>query len=599
MSTLAKKVEVLLALVNRVSGPASQIVGSLNKLTGAAAKAKLAVTALGETKGIQRLGAGLGGIVGQIGALTAPILALGGGAGLAGILGAVKATSDYADAMATAAEIAGVGVEQFQLMNYVAEQANVSTETLSKAFLVLNKNIAQGRSGNAKSLEMFAAMGISADELKSLSPEDVMKRLADSFEKIENPSLRSAAAMALLGKAGAQLLPMFKGGSKAMAEGEDKAKRLGLALGDPQIEAVKDFGDNVSTLMQAIQGLARAIAVQVIPHLEPLVQRMTDWIGANRQLVASRAGEFVQRFAAWLQRVDFDAVLAGIDGFLRGIGQVVDWIGGWNRALVILALSMTGLLGPLISIVAGIAGFGMTLRRLSPQLFGFGKGVGRIVLTVGVLAAKLTGGLGRAVAGLIPLLLRLIPTFLSVGAAILATPIGWIIAGIVALGAAVYLIYDNWSALGEFFTGLWDGIKTLFGGLVDWFADIGGRIIGAMWRGMKAAFVAVVDWLKNSIKFVAELITWRVRAMADMATNIVTGGGVNPIASVGSTAPTAFGGNGMASLLPSASGGRTQIGGEMVVRFENPPPGMTVEKSTSDTPGLTFRPDLGPAWGIA
>lgn len=555
MSTLAKKVEVLLALVNRVTGPANQIMGSLNKLTGATARAKMAIAALGETKGFQRLKAGIGGIAGQISGLAAPILALGGGAGLAGILGAVKATSDYADAMATAAEIAGVGAEQFQLMNYVAEQANVSTEDLSKSFLFLNKNIAAGRSGGKKQIEMFEAMGISVGELKSLSPEQVMKRLADSFEKIENPSLRSAAAMAFFGKAGASLLPALKGGSKAMEEGEQKAKRLGLALSDLDTDVVKDFGDNVGTLMKALEGVRNAIAVKVIPIIDPLVTRLTEWIAANRVLIATRVGDFVQRFAAWIERINFDRVLSGIESFMSGVQRLVDLVGGWGNAMAVLALSVTGLLGPLVQLTTG---------------------------------------------------------FLSMGAGLIALlgPIGIAIAVIAGLALAAYLIIDNWSSIGPFIKRLWGGIVDFLGGLVGTMIDIGGAIIGGLWRGMKAVFGTLLDWLKSSIRFVAELISWPMRALADFATNIVTGGGVNPMASLRNTAPEALGGNGFAgsqgaaqpsapaSLLPPG-GGRTQIGGEMVVRFENQPPGMVVEKATTDTPGLTFRPDLGPAFGLA
>ncbi|WP_395829787.1 hypothetical protein [Elstera sp.] len=609
-ANISAAIKILLTAVDRATAPIRRVQQSLSGITAAAAKARLALAALASTKGLDKLKAGLGGVLGslrgitgQVAGLAAPAAALFGGASIAGILGAVKATSDYADAMATAAEIAGVGAEQFQLLNYVAEQANVSTEDLSTSFKFLNKNIAQARSGNKKAIEMFEAMGVSAADLKNLSPEEVMKRLADGFEKIENPSLRTAAAMALLGKNGAAMLPAFAGGSKAMAEMEAKAKRLGLALSDAQIALVKDFGDNVSTLMQSIQGLARSIAVKVIPYLEPLVLRLTEWIAANRELIATKAGEFVERLAGWLQQIDFDAVLQGITEFVQGIQQVVDFLGGWGNALTLLALGMTGLLGPMVSVVGGTTQFALSLTRLLPGLAAATGGFARFGLRVAALAVGIGGRLALALAGLVPALGALIPPILSVGAALLATPIGWILAAIAALAAAVYLIIDNWSELSAFFGRLWGGIKDLFGGLVDWFADIGGRWMGALWGGIKSVWAGLWGWITDAVGSVIDLLAMPIRAVAGLIGATVSGGSSAPVPGGPGGGGPIFNSGGVregSGLLPPAAAGsaRTQIGGEMVVRFENQPPGMVVEKATTDTPGLTFRPDLGPAFGL-
>ncbi|WP_395832060.1 hypothetical protein, partial [Elstera sp.] len=500
--------------------------------------------------------------------IAAPLAAITGGAGIAGLLGAVKATSDYADAMATAASIAGLGAEAFQLLNYVAEQANVPTEALSKSFNALNKNIAAARSGNGKAIEMFQAMGISLNELQTLSPDQVMKRLADGFEKIENPSLKVAAAMALLGKNGAAMLPALAGGSKAMEEGEQKAKRLGLALNDLDTNIVKDFGDNIGTLMKALEGVRNAIAVKIIPVLDPLVNRLTEWIAANRELIATKVGEFVQRFAAWIERINFDRVFSGIKSFMDGVQRLVDLIGGWGNAIAVLALSMTGLLGPLLQLGSGFLGL------IGP------------ILKIGAGLIALTG------------------------------PIGIAIAVIAGLAAAAYLIIDNWSSIGPFIENLWGGIVDFLGGIVGTVTDLGGKIIGGLWSGMKTVFGTLWGWLTGAIQGVVELITWPLRAVTDLVSNVVTGGGVNPVASVQNTAPQFLGGGGIFGGSPAAApagsssssgllpprpqaSGPAKVQGNMVVEFVNAPENMKIRSATTDTPGLTFRPDLGPAFGLA
>ena len=45
---------------------------------------------------------------------------------------------------------------------------------------------------------------------------------------------------------------------------------------------------------------------------------------------------------------------------------------------------------------------------------------------------------------------------------LLANPIGLVIAAVAALGAAAYLLYDNWDGVVKFFEDTWQGIKDAF-----------------------------------------------------------------------------------------------------------------------------------------
>ena len=93
-----------------------------------------------------------------------------------------------------------------------------------------------------------------------------------------------------------------------------------------------------------------------------------------------------------------------------------------------------------------------------------------------------------------PLITKAIMMFLGVGAGLLillggialafaaltaaAAPLGialgpllLIVAAIAALAAAAYLIYDNWGAITAWFSGLWERIKTMVSGAIDFLID--------------------------------------------------------------------------------------------------------------------------------
>ena len=115
----------------------------------------------------------------------------------------------------------------------------------------------------------------------------------------------------------------------------------------------------------------------------------------------------------------------------------------------------------------------------------------------------------------------------ALNAAMSANPIGLIIAGIVALVAAVALIYRYWGPLSDFFAGLWDGIKSAFAtgwefvtsGLSAAWDSIKGVLtfsplsllqplwsplagfFGGVWDAVKAPFVAVWEYITGLLGF--------------------------------------------------------------------------------------------------
>ncbi|MBI1213619.1 MAG: hypothetical protein GC190_19345 [Alphaproteobacteria bacterium] len=85
----------------------------------------------------------------------------------------------------------------------------------------------------------------------------------------------------------------------------------------------------------------------------------------------------------------------------------------------------------------------------------------------GVLAllgtvAPLLGGLSEMALGMAVLTETALPAlsaaFLAVGAAIEATPVGWILTAIAAIGVAGYYLYKHWNDIAAWWSGLWNGM---------------------------------------------------------------------------------------------------------------------------------------------
>ena len=81
-----------------------------------------------------------------------------------------------------------------------------------------------------------------------------------------------------------------------------------------------------------------------------------------------------------------------------------------------------------------------------------------------------------------------VPAVVSFTAALLANPITWVVAGIAALVAGLYLLYKHWDLVKEGAQALWDGLVSIFSGAVDWFKGIFDGIVDAIAGPFMRAF---------------------------------------------------------------------------------------------------------------
>lgn len=66
----------------------------------------------------------------------------------------------------------------------------------------------------------------------------------------------------------------------------------------------------------------------------------------------------------------------------------------------------------------------------------------------------------------------IVPQIIRFGAALLASPITWIIGGIVALGVAIYMLIKHWDKVKKAFQSAFAWIKKHLGGLIKWWLKI-------------------------------------------------------------------------------------------------------------------------------
>jgi hypothetical protein len=213
-------------------------------------------------------GAALEGFVNKLGPTGLAVTAIGGAAigAVAGLTALVKSVADTADEMRDLSQITGVSTEALSGLGLAAEKSGSSLEGVAGSFKFMQKAIADATTGSKEANEALAALGVTAEELRTLSPEAQFETLAKAIMQVEDPTRRMQLGMQVFGKSFAELLPVMK---TVAEEGIDpltqRARDLGIVIESQTAEQADQFNDALTELAAVGKGLAIQLGSALLP----------------------------------------------------------------------------------------------------------------------------------------------------------------------------------------------------------------------------------------------------------------------------------------------------------------------------------------------
>jgi hypothetical protein len=228
----------------------------------------------------------------------------------------VKQSIDAADEMGKAAQKAGVTVEALSGLKYAADLAGVSFEGLQTGLKKLNTNIFEASQGSKSQAEAFKMLGISVKDASGniKSADAVLLELAERFAKMPDGVEKSALAVQIFGRAGADLIPLLNSGAAGIKELTDEAARLGIVLDTETALAAERFNDQLSRVGFAFDGLKLQLASALLPLLNELADLMVETAKGTKEVTDVDASSWAQDTAYGIAFVA-DAATAAIATF--------------------------------------------------------------------------------------------------------------------------------------------------------------------------------------------------------------------------------------------------------------------------------------------
>lgn len=207
------------------------------------------------------------------GVVSKALGAIGVGLSAAAFASWIKGAIDAGDEMKAFSQKTGVAVKDVAGLQLAFKQGGIESQAMGASLARMTKEMAKGN-------DAFDALGVSTRNADGSlrGAKDVLYDTADALASVKGDTERSALAMEIFGKSGAELLPVFADGSEGLRDMAEMADKLGLSLDGEAADAADKFNDTLELVGMSTQGVGRQVAAYLLPALNGIVGAFLDFI---------------------------------------------------------------------------------------------------------------------------------------------------------------------------------------------------------------------------------------------------------------------------------------------------------------------------------
>lgn len=256
-----------------------------------------------------------------------------------GVVESINSTIDAADKLSKASQKFGIPVDTLAALANAAALSDVSIEELGGALSRLSKNMVAAGNVTSDQAVAFKALGVSVKDSSGQlkSQDDILAAIADRFASFKDGTTKTALAVAIFGRAGADLIPILDQGSKGIEDMKNRLKELQPNI-DADSLAAEKYKDNLKLLEQAKNAIVLRIlgSSGMLAAMDQLTKSFVDAAqdGAKFADVGDQIAKAIQYGVVWVDALTFSlsaltlpfrAIVAAFYNLAQG-----DFAGAWK-----------------------------------------------------------------------------------------------------------------------------------------------------------------------------------------------------------------------------------------------------------------------------
>lgn len=421
--------------------------------------------------------------------------------------------SDKAGKIAAAAKANAIRLQIASL-----EKAGPKTANYAARMADLHKKLNMASTASHLNTSALGELGLKYTDAKGkvLPMADLLPKVADKFAKMPAGPERTALAMKLFGKQGADMLPFLTKGSAGLAELAAKSDAYGHTLTGSNLDALKQSKAAQRDWSAALEGVRIQFGAQLLPLLTAGATTLTSQLIPAITSTAKFLGENGQTVAI---------VVGALTGLLGVVKIVTTITRAWTAVQTVLNVVMAA--NPIGLIVLAIAALTAGFLYLWNTNAGFRDfflnawaGIQAAAAAVsswftGTFVPALSAVWNAIVAGVtwlwnayVGAWVTIIKFALSIPGRIRAAVVGFVTVLVTAGRNLITGLHNGvtsaWTAVATWVAGIGNRIKAAIGNAATLLVNQGKAIIEGFWNGLKAMWDNVTGWISGIGKWIAD-----------------------------------------------------------------------------------------------
>lgn len=242
--------------------------------------------------------------------------------------------AQYGDNIDKMSQKIGISAEAYQEWDAVMQHCGASIDQLRPAMKTL---ATEAQTGN----EAFQQLGISEEEVATLSQEDLFSRVIAGLQSMEEGTERTYIASQLLGRGSTELGALLNTSAEETQAMRDRVHELGGVMSDEAVKAAAGFQDQLQDMQTSFAGLKRSMMGNFLPSLTTVMSGLTEVFAGNYDQGLDQISEGIDAVVANLSEVMPRLIEIG--------GKIIESLA---EAIIV---NLPNILPALVNVVMGIA----------------------------------------------------------------------------------------------------------------------------------------------------------------------------------------------------------------------------------------------------
>lgn len=238
-------------------------------------------------------------------------------------------TKKSIDAIGDANDLAkslGLTYNELRVFRFAAGQAGVDAEKLDATFAKMADTLGTAFGGNKSAIQAFEKIGLSIADLQRMSPAQQFVAIANAINKIQDPSVKMAAARDILGKSGGSLIALFENAGEAINQAATALQQFGVLPSALDVNRIDAAGDSLNELGLYAEGAGNQLATNFAPYITAAVESLKSWTAAAGGVgpaMDSLIGGALDKMDSLLNKIS--AVQKAYNDFGAGLTGGIGW----------------------------------------------------------------------------------------------------------------------------------------------------------------------------------------------------------------------------------------------------------------------------------